>query len=828
MTTEQSIVGDESYADMLPDFLDEADQHLHQLSEHLLKLDEELKATGTSRFDSAGLNEMFRAAHTIKGLSGMLGLQNINALTHKVENVFDAARSNELELTGDVVEVVFESIDRLAEMLARLRNGQDDAVDCGAVLEDIATVLERSPAESSPTLQPADAQVGSVPALGPLSESPESAVAQQCADDVFANVQDDADLTSKYIPIFVDEAELTVDELTEALLAGADANVTEKVLVLCHRIKGAAATVGLRRAAKLAHHMEDLLQILHDQAAELTVEMTDAMLDCSEALRVFVASLKRGQVQTEHFGVAHQKLVRSQAALNRPPTTARPSAAGKQSPPADNAVVSTTIPSVTPVSAPAASDAADGNGAAAKPAETVRVDIDRLDQLMNLAGELVVNKARFTQISTGLRQLTAGRHGGHVVANILESIKRLSIGLDGLQHGRTSATSLTEIRALARQIESELAAVQCRISQVDDARHSINKLLEAVDQLDRVSHGIQKCVMDTRMVPIGPLLARFKRVIRDISRSKGKQIRLVIRGENTELDKRMIDELGDPLIHIVRNSADHGIEMPADRVAAGKPSEGTVILDAAHRGNSILLRIIDDGRGLDVTKIRDTAVRKGMLSPAAAGQLTDQQVYQLIWHPGLSTVDKVTEVSGRGMGMDIVRSKVEAIHGTIELDSEPGRGTTISIKLPLTLAILPSLLAEIDGEVFAMPIESVAEIVRVANDDVRQVHGRDTTIVRGRVISVVRLNQLFEWHPRSADPTADDTSEAQTVVIVGNNGQEIGLVVDRLLGEEDVVVKSLAENYRHVAGIAGASVLGDGRVSLIFDVAALVERASTK
>ena len=741
MATEPTAVGDESYADMLPDFLDEAHQHLQQLNEHLLALDEQVKATGTNRFDGAVLNEMFRAAHTLKGLSGMLGLRRVNALTHKVEHLFDAARNNELELTHDVIEVVFESIDRLTEMLARLKEGQDDTVDCGAVLEEIAMVLAGS--------------------SGPPSPSAELAVAQSPAVDVIADVDDDADLTSKYISIFVDEAELTLDELTEALLAGADENVTERVLVLCHRIKGSAASVGLRRAATLAHSMEDRLQVLNDRGAELSADMTDAMLDCTEALRAFVSRLKQGQIQTEHFVDAHQKLVRAQAQFSMPPATARQTVQ--------------VTPAEQPPPPPAVHAPADEFNAVAKPAETIRVDIDRLDQLMNLAGELVVNKARFVQITSALGQLVAAKRGERMIADLHEPL---------------------------------------------------NKLLEAVDQLDRVSHGIQQCVMDTRMVPIGPLLARFKRVIRDISRSKGKQIRLVIRGEKTELDKRMIDELGDPLIHVVRNSADHGIELPDDRVAAGKPREGTVILDACHRGNSILLRIIDDGRGLDATKIRDTAIRKGLLSPTAAAQLTDQQAYQLIWQPGFSTVDQVTEVSGRGMGMDIVRSKVEAIHGTIELSSEPGQGTTIAIKLPLTLAILPSLLAEIDGEVFALPIESVTEIIRVARHDVRPVCGTDTAIVRGRVISVVRLSDLFQWHPHTAKTNVPSPADAQNVVVIGNNGHEIGLVVDRLLGEEDVVVKSLAENYRHVDGIAGASVLGDGRVSLILDVGALVERAA--
>jgi two-component system chemotaxis sensor kinase CheA len=412
------------------------------------------------------------------------------------------------------------------------------------------------------------------------------------------------------------------------------------------------------------------------------------------------------------------------------------------------------------------------------------------------------------------------------VTNIMASLRRLDSELDSCEQGRNTAVRLDDVRGHARRIQSEMEAIQRQMSQYDHIRASINELLEAVHQLDRVSDGIQKCVMDTRMVPVGPLFARFKRVIRDISRTNGKEIRLLIHGENTELDKRMIDELGDPLIHIVRNSADHGIELPEVRVAAGKPAEGTVTLDAMHRGNSIVIQIKDDGKGLDSAKIRAKAVQKGLMSQADADALTPQEAYQLIWEPGLSSAEKVTEVSGRGMGMDIVRSKIEDISGTVELDSEPGVGTTITIKLPLTLAILPSLLAEIDGDVYAIPVESVSEIVSVKQEEITRVHGLETAIVRGRVISVVQLSQLFEWQQVSNSSAPIKAAEDKTLVIVGTDNKEIGLVVDKLIGEEDVVIKSLAENYRNVDCVAGASILGDGRVSLILDVGALVGRSS--
>jgi two-component system chemotaxis sensor kinase CheA len=332
--------------------------------------------------------------------------------------------------------------------------------------------------------------------------------------------------------------------------------------------------------------------------------------------------------------------------------------------------------------------------------------------------------------------------------------------------------------------------------------------------------------MGTRMVPIGPLFARFKRVVRDITRTNQKQIELVIRGEKTELDKRMIDELGDPLIHMVRNSADHGVELPAVRVAAGKPAQGVVVLAACHRGNSIVIQVSDDGKGLDPAHLRQKAVERGIICASDAERLSEAESLALIWEPGFSTAEKVTEISGRGMGMDIVRSKIEQLNGSVELTSRRGEGTTFTIRLPLTLAILPSLLVRIDGDVFAVPLDAIVEIVTIEPGDLRTVHRRETARVRDRIVSVVRLKELFDWRCDADEAAADDGRI--TLVVVAADGREIGVVVDRPLGEEDVVIKSIAENFRNVPGIAGASILGDGRVSLILDPSALLDMASRR
>jgi two-component system chemotaxis sensor kinase CheA len=950
-----------------------------QLDEWVQSLDED----HNERCDDELMNEIFRSAHSLKGLSAMLGLGDINNLTHKVENVFDAARKDELIITGDVVELMFQAVDRLVGQVDVLKEPDSEAVECESVLENIRDLLqsagverkqasqkdaERALEDIQAELAQPDPEVAT-PGLesGPSTEIPCSSDPTDVFEgDVFEGLEDETEVLDKYLSIFIDETELALDSLTETFLAlegGGSREELESLLVISHRIKGSAASVGLNRAAKLAHLMEDLLQNLLDSSGTLSAEVTDAMLLCIDGLRQYVDDLKKGAARSDHFGqLAHelqqawavgsspavpsldplpspgvatsgpgsestsprpikitdqlrnevaaatpigaQALVgwvafrpnlplvglkarliyeklgnlgevcyfdppaeqlddldeldhvtfgvvteKSVEEVHRPlriagvrdsaiePLTddesSAPSAVQAQATKAEKASPQGATPAPKKQSAssgpaaPAQARPAEGGN---RPTETLRVDIDRLDQLMNLAGELVINRARLSRIGDTLKSAVAGKQSAQVLDGVLNSLGKMAGGKDLPEKDMPEErqhlqAELEHARALARRIQNDLEPIRRDVDKLVRAHGAINDLDEAIHQLDRVSDGIQKSVMDTRMVPIGPLFTRFKRVIRDITRSNGKIINLVIRGEKTELDKRMIDELSDPLIHMVRNSADHGIEPPEVREAAGKPREGTVTLDAFHRGNSIFIQVTDDGKGLDHQTLLKKALDKGMVSEADAEKMTPHQIYQLIWEPGLSTAEKVTEVSGRGMGMDIVRSKIEGLNGTVDLDSTPGKGTTLTIKLPLTLAILPSLMVEIEGDAFAMPMESVAEIVSVKTEDLTTLHGMWTARVRGRAVSVVKLGDVFSWHNRHERKNTPDDGET-TLVIIGEKGRQIALTVDRVLGEEDVVIKSMAENYQNIPGIAGASILGDGRVSLILDIIALIDMTS--
>ena len=991
MTTEQSATGDDMIDELLTDFLDESSQLLDRLNEDLLVLDEWLGSLNDApgRCDDALMNNMFRSAHSIKGLSAMLGLSNINRLTHRVENIFDAARKDELPLNRQVVQVIFEAIDHLSAMVGVLRSEGHDEHDAGDVIDAIQEILQSAGCErkatsqsdaekaladlGSPDSAPASLAPPEISATSPSRSEPVNTIAPSIATDHFAGVTDEAEVPAKYLAIFIDETEMSLDSIGETLMSLETMErkaAIENLLITSHRIKGSAASVGLHRPAKLAHLMEDILQELRETQGTLSAVMVDAMLQCTDALRAYVAGLRSGTPESSGFSVLanellaanfashpvpapsppvvcvsaqqaapsatvtpaatkavevspllreiaaryqgpaslivgritflpglalaglkarliYEKLVHVGELLECSPSiddcdeidhlpeltfalatelstnsikskvfvagvanvellqTTRPGEVTDSSPvkanvkanaqiaaqPVPSVVSPTASPKSEKVSVTADNEPAEGaaKGRAAgdatnKPNETLRVDIERLDQLMNLAGQLVINKARFAQIGEGLKETMVSKQTPQLVANVANLSRKLLQEAERVNTDGKVSSELEAIRSHARRLQSSLEVLQREVSRLTQQRAKVNDLFEAVHQLDRVADGIQKSVMDTRMVPIGPLFGRFKRVVRDITRLNNKDINLVIRGEKTELDKRMIDELGDPLIHMVRNAADHGIESPAERAAVGKPAQGTLTLDAFHRGNSIIIQVVDDGKGLDKDRILAKAIEKKLISAAEAEKMTPQQAYQLIWEPGFSTAEKITEISGRGMGMDIVRSKIEEISGTVEVDSRPGQGTTFTIKLPLTLAILPSLMADIEGDVFALPVESIVEIVSVPQDQLKTVHGSKTAVIRGRVVSIVELPEIFTWSV-SAKSAGKERNET-TLVILGQEGAEIGLRVDVLLGEEDVVIKSMAENYRNVAGIAGASILGDGRVSLILDTTAMIATSS--
>ncbi len=390
--------------------------------------------------------------------------------------------------------------------------------------------------------------------------------------------------------------------------------------------------------------------------------------------------------------------------------------------------------------------------------QTIRVDVKRLDDLMNLIGELVLGKNRLLKIYDDVEERYEGEQ-------------------------------------------------------------FLEELNQVVSSVSLVTTDLQIAVMKTRMLPIGKVFNKFPRMVRDLSRELHKEIELVISGEETELDKSIVEEIGDPLVHIIRNSCDHGIETPEERVAKGKPPKGTVELKAYNEGNHIIIEIVDDGKGLDADMLKAKAMEKGLISEKEADQMSDKEAFMLIFKPGFSTAAQVTNVSGRGVGMDVVRSNIEKLNGIIEIDSEVDKGTTLKLKIPLTLAIIQSLLVSVQEEYYAIPLASVLETVRITPDEIQSVEGRSVLRLRDEVLSLVHLADLFDVE------RVFSMGEHAYVVIIGIAETKIGLIVDSLVGQEEVVIKSLGEYLKGIEGIAGATIRGDGRVTLIVDVGAIMDMA---
>ncbi|MFO0946082.1 MAG: Hpt domain-containing protein [Planctomycetota bacterium] len=819
-------------------YLDECDEEIESLNHALLHLE-------SDPADRESLNEVFRMAHRIKGSSAAMGFESVTKLTHVIESFFDDLRSGVRLLEEELMNQVFRAVDSLRDFHRSLRVGDQASVDLDKAHDQLSSALAKEGAAGSWGSGERDG-IETEPTPGPREDSSSDEVERgetiETCDTQAPSSSPPAccrvEITFEPDLHFVDlKGEVIATKLaSRGSLLGCEPPIDQ--------LEGGTR---LTISVQTSEEIDALLRLVNmDGVRSARVSRFDAN----------GALVESRMMESVTVGAAAADSLGSMAEEREPnPSTPQPLPPPERSAPAFPSSAASleqrhangkgpAVNAVAPRSMTAVPEKFDetvaepprvpgklvnaADNANAKVAETVRVEIDRLDHLMNLAGELVINKARFAQIAGGMQGIFQGKTALFAARDIEDRLA----GLGNLLHAaKEENRPLSDVDSLLSQIErlkDDFGVVRDSLDRVQEGRQQYHAMAEAIHQLTRVSDGIQKSVMDTRMVPVGPLFVRFKRVIRDIARGHGKEVNLVIGGEKTELDKRMIDELGDPLIHMVRNAVDHGLETPEEREASGKPRMGTIRLDAMHRGNSVLITISDDGRGIHPDKIRSKLVEKGILGEAEAAAASDKQIINYIWSPGFSTAAKVTDISGRGVGMDIVKNKIEELSGTIDVKSEPGRGSTFTIRLPLTLAIMPSLLATIRGEVYALPLENVEEIVKVPVSEIYSIAGQSTIKVRGRIIAMLRLEDVFSWptgevaESRISEPTI---AKDHTIVIVQSNDNRIGLVVDSLLGEEDIVVKSLAENFMNIRGLAGASILGNGRVSLILDVGAVLDLA---
>lgn len=604
-------------------------------------------------------------------------------------------------------------------------------------------------------------------------------------------------------------------DLVELEANPGDLELLNSIFRVAHTVKGSSSFLNFDVLTKLTHHMEDVLNKARHGELEITPDIMDVVLESIDKMKTLLSCIRDNGNDTSigmDIGPICQKLTdisekgslsadtpkeESTQAAPQADAQAAQAAQAAQNDTADEVDVNSlsdaeveaeierllkvrkaedqarrqakaNTPSPSPASAKpkeaVAANAnankvpAQGSGNASAMEQTIRVDVKRLDQLMNLAGELVLNKNRIINIHNDVEERYEGEK-------------------------------------------------------------FLEELNQVVAQLSVVTTDIQLAVMKTRMQPVAKVFNKFPRVVRDLSRELGKQIELEITGEETELDKSIVEEIGDPIMHMIRNSCDHGIEDPATRLANGKPEKGIIQLQAYNEGNHIVIEITDDGKGLDTNMLKMKAVERKLITEKEADEMSDKEAFGIIFRPGFSTAAKVTNVSGRGVGMDVVKTNIEKLNGVIDIDSELGKGSTFKLKIPLTLAIMQSLVVGTQEEIYAIPLTSVLETVRVSIDSIYTIEGKNVLRLRDEVLSLVRLSDVF------GVKQVFESNDLVYVVVIGVAESKLGIIVDIMVGQEEVVVKSMGDYLQNIRGIAGATVRGDGRIMLIVDVAAMMDLA---
>lgn len=740
---------DPANEELLQDFFSEAEMQVEMLESNILVLE-------TDPTNSDSIDEIFRAAHTLKGSSATVQMMELAEFTHLVEDSLDAIRGGKVIPDEKVVDILLLSIDVIKSMLEYRKNGTVYTEDTTRITTELHNLLSVEKEEIK-TGEPKKTKV-----------SPSAASVSTRTTDL--------DDLSEEIGEFKNLIAVTVHFREDNPM-----NTVGGIQVY-------AAMKSLGRVLKSDPDFEALYEdVFHPEvvyflATDNEEDEIGPKIEMSDVTESIEVSMIQPSGDTKSRAVPDS--AKAEKIKKREPERAEEpeeSAAAVRTP--DKKAVIGSI---------------------------LRVDSRRIDNLLNLVSETVINKAAFNQINNeftdNLNQfLSLETEYREKLRDLFDSLPNY---LDDIRMGKDP-----------KEIRSKIAERFDTLPMMFDSFHgslksTVAKLRNTSQNLGRIAGELQEGVMRIRMVPISQIFSRFPRLVRDLSKSLKKKIDLKIEGEDTELDKSVIEDLLDPLIHCVRNSIDHGIENPAVRIQEGKPENGTVHLRASNEGNMILIEISDDGKGIDVESIRSKAIDRGIIHPNK--QLTDVEAFNLIFDPGFSTAKEVTNVSGRGVGLDVVKRQIEKLNGNVTVWSEQGKGTKFTIKIPLTLAIIQGLLVKVGKETYALPITSVIDSHRIKPIDIKRIDNYEVFNVREDVVSLIRLNRLFRIQ-------TNENPEYHYVVIIGSSDRKMGLIVDSLIGEEDVVIKPLRDHYTNSPGIAGANITGDGKVSLIIDVSQLLE-----
>ena len=686
-------------------FIDETKEHLQNLSDQLMILESEPDNEDT-------INEIFRAAHSLKGMAGTMGYKRMQKLTHNMENVFQEIRSGNMKVEAELVDVLFKGLDALEIYLDNIINSADEGTEDNEsiinVLNSIlakgtnAEVKDEKPSKEGEAVQEVVEKYTSISITDYEKNTFDKAV--DSGQNIFG------------ITVYLQES---------CILKAARAFLVFKALEEMGEVIKAVPDVQDIEDEKFEYDFS--MVYFTKQSLEEVKKTVENVSEVREAIvGVYEFVDERDEKASKEEAKSQEVQVEKKEEKGPAQVQTQPKQEKKEE----------TKPQKT----------------AAKPnvGRTVRVDIEKLDVLMNLVSELIIAK-----------------------------------------NGLVSTSSAS--------------------GNVNDAGFN-----EQIEYLENVTTNLHESVMKVRMVPIENVVNRFPRMIRDISKKLGKKMELHMSGEETELDRTVIDEIGDPLQHLLRNAADHGLESNEERIAMGKPEVGSIFLDAYQDGNNVIIEVRDDGAGINVEKVKQNAINKGTITAEQAETMTDKEIVELLFRPSFSTAEKITDLSGRGVGLDVVKTKIEGLGGSIETRTELGKGSTFIIRLPLTLAIIQALMVELGAEKYAIPLSNIQTIEDVAYEDVKYVQTKEVIHLRGNVIPLIRLDQVLDVEP------LDEQPESLTVVIVKKGDKQAGLIVDNLIGQQEIVIKSIGNYINSSKIIGGATILGDGEIALILEVNTLV------
>lgn len=753
--------------ELLKDFFLEAETQVETIERTILAL-EQWPGDGDS------LDELFRAAHTLKGGAYTVQMNELAVFTHKVEDLLDEAREGKVVITPDLVDLLLNSIDVIKVMFEERMAGRVYGEDTS---ELEARLLARTCGGGAPAASPGEEVAGA-------EESDKFPMPLSTAEWNDLNVQ--AENTVFRVRVHFDESNPM------------------------NTIGAVQEFARLKELGTLWITHPDLEELYEDNF----FEYVDFYLETEAGPEDI---LKHAYLDDVTLDIEVNELSETFAGGGEEEGEVSGSPASEKTQEQEDV---------------AAADSAGMEGLSSSDAErkeqegkeekqqkkkdnaanaVLRVESRRIDEILNLVSEAVINKATFNQVKIQLLELVGEVRLAHTVAR-----DRLGVLVSNffdhekqIQLQKSHSTLRKELQSKAAEIYGGFGPLEKLLKEI------ITQFNHSSANLARNTNDLHEAILSMRMVPISQVFSRFPRLVRDLSRSLDKKVNLVLKGEETEIDKSVAEELVDPLMHCVRNSMDHGIEAKEERRKTQKPESGTVILSAANEGNNVVIEISDDGAGIGIDRVRKKAIDNGVIPPNKI--LSDQEAFNLIFDPGFSTAQAVTNLSGRGVGLDVVRKQIEKLNGAVDVWSVPGQGTRFTIKLPLTLAIIQGLLVRVCTEVYAIPITAVAESIRIKPGDIRMIDGCEVINVREDVISLLRLNRIFQLDEKEYE------DDFMFVVIVGTAERRVGLMVDMLIGEEDVVIKPLIDRYTYSLGVAGATILGDGIVSLILDVNQLLD-----